>query len=75
LTWESSSDEDGTIANYIIYISGADDNYSVYSTVTSTSANITGLSPDTSYFFKISAVDNRNDTSEQSEALSVTTLQ
>lgn len=75
LTWESSTDEDGTIANYIIYISDDDDIYSIYSTVTSTSANITGLLSDTTYYFKISAVDNRNDISEQSEPLSITTLQ
>ena len=75
LTWESSVDEDGTIANYIIYISDDDDNYSIYSTVTSTSENITGLSSNTTYYFKVTAVDNRNDISEQSETLSITTLQ
>jgi hypothetical protein len=75
LTWDASSDQDGNIVNYIIYISGDDENYSVYSTVTTTFANITGLSSNTTYFFKISAVDNRNDTSELSEAFSITTLQ
>ncbi|RJP79441.1 MAG: fibronectin type III domain-containing protein [Desulfobacteraceae bacterium] len=74
LTWDNSVDDDGTILNYIVYISSDDETYSIYSTVTSNSANITGLPSQTTYFFKISAVDNQGESSSQSDAISVTTL-
>jgi hypothetical protein len=75
LTWDASVYEDGSFANYIVFISGDNETFSTYSTVSTTTVNITGLPSETTYFFKISAVDNQNAQSEQSEALSVTTTQ
>ena len=74
LSWDSASDEDGTIAGYIVYISNDDETYTTESTVTSTSARITGLNSQTVYFFKVSAVDDQDEESQQSDAVSVTTL-
>ena len=74
LSWDSASDDDGAIAGYRVYISPDDDNYTTASTVTSTSASITGLDSQAVYFFKVSAIDNQDEESQWSDAVSVTTL-
>lgn len=67
LTWIASSDNIGVVG-YKIY----QDN--VYmKTVTQTTSIITGLSLNTLYLFKVSAIDAANNESEKSNSISVTT--
>ena len=76
LSWTASSDPAGTncpgsgVAKYEVYLDG-----SLKTSVTSgTSTTITGLSSGTTYSVKIRAVDNANNASAFTSAISVTTV-
>ncbi|MEO1054584.1 MAG: S8 family serine peptidase [Bacteroidota bacterium] len=67
LTWNASTDNVG-VTGYDVYEGGSN-----LGTVTSTTANITGLVASTSYSFTVVAKDAAGNESAQSSALSVTT--
>ncbi|MBJ7471985.1 MAG: fibronectin type III domain-containing protein [Solirubrobacteraceae bacterium] len=58
LSWAAATDPDGTVAGYNVYRDSAR-----VATVFGTSYNVTGLSPDTEYSFKVEAVDDDGATS------------
>ncbi len=67
LSWSASSDNVG-VTEYQVLQNG-----SVLGTVTGTSANVTGLTPATTYTFTVKAVDAAGNVSAASNAISVTT--
>ena len=67
LSWNASTDNIGVTA-YLVYRNG-----SLVNTVTGTSANITGLSPATTYSMTVRARDAANNISNASNVLNVTT--
>ena len=68
LTWNASTDNVG-VTGYDVY-----QGTTVLGTVTSTSANITGLTASTSYTFSVKAKDAAGNISSTSNSVSVTTL-
>lgn len=68
LSWEPASDDFG-VSGYIIYQDGE----SILST-TSTAYQVTGLTPQTTYRYKVSAFDGENNESNQSLGVSALTL-
>ncbi|MGA1824543.1 MAG: fibronectin type III domain-containing protein [bacterium] len=68
ITWNASSDSDSGIAGYYIYRDGEQ----IDSSTTRSYAD-TGLTPETTYSYKISAYDNALNESAQSAAASATT--
>jgi trimeric autotransporter adhesin len=69
LTWTASTDNVG-VAGYNVYADG-----SVITTVPSTTANVTGLTPNTTYLFTVKAFDAANNESAASNSVYVTTLE
>lgn len=69
LTWTASTDNVG-VAGYNVYADG-----SVITTVPSTTANVTGLTPSTTYLFTVKAFDAANNESAASNSVYVTTLE
>ncbi|RBQ21893.1 glycoside hydrolase [Spongiactinospora rosea] len=67
LAWNASTDDKG-IKNYDVLRDGA-----VVTTVTGTTANVTGLTPETTYSFTVRARDTADQLSPVSTALSVKT--
>ncbi|QWF83942.1 glycosyl hydrolase family 18 protein [Amycolatopsis sp. CA-230715] len=67
LTWTASTDNTGVVA-YDVYRDGT-----LATTVTGTSAKVTGLAPSTRYSFTVRARDGYDNASPASAALSVTT--
>ncbi|MEV0607065.1 cellulase family glycosylhydrolase [Polymorphospora rubra] len=67
LAWNASTDNVG-VTGYDVYRGGA-----IATTVTGTSATISGLNPSTSYAFSVRARDAAGNTSAQTGALNVTT--
>ncbi|MBL85353.1 MAG: hypothetical protein CMO82_01700 [Winogradskyella sp.] len=68
LSWNASSDNVG-VTGYEVFSNG-----SSIGTVTSTSANITGLSESTTYSFYVTAFDAEGNVSSASNTINVTTL-
>ncbi|TWP43383.1 chitinase [Lentzea tibetensis] len=68
LTWNASSPGSLPVAGYEVYNGSA-----VAASVTTTSATVTGLNPNTAYTFTVKAKDTRGTLSAASTALSVTT--
>lgn len=68
LSWSASTDNVG-VTGYAIY----QDNVFIL-TVVGTSANITGLSAETTYSFAVTALDEANNESAQSNSVTATTL-
>ncbi len=68
LSWNASSDNVG-VTEYQVLQNG-----SVLGTVTATSANVTGLTPATTYTYTVKAVDAAGNVSAASNAINVTTL-
>lgn len=68
LSWTASTDNVGVTA-YDVYMNGT-----LYSTETTTTANITGLTAETTYSFYVKAKDAAGNVSSASNALSITTL-
>jgi bacillolysin len=68
LSWTASTDNVG-VAGYEVFMNGAS-----YSSVTGTTANITGLTESTTYSFYVVAEDEAGNVSPQSSTLNVTTL-
>ncbi|MQY04782.1 fibronectin type III domain-containing protein [Actinomadura macrotermitis] len=71
LTWGASTDADGDLAGYDVL--GADGKVLVSTDAATTTATITGLSPDTGYTFTVRARDKAGNFSAASEAVNVTT--
>jgi chitodextrinase len=70
LTWSASIDTGGSgLAGYRVFRSGT-----LVATVTTTSFTNTGLTANTTYRYRVAAVDNAGNQSSQSGQLSVTTL-
>jgi len=69
ISWSPSTDSDGNLAGYKIYRSGL----STPMTSSSTSFSDTGLSPSTSYSYKISAYDAAGAESTKTSSISATT--
>lgn len=67
VSWNASSDNVG-VTGYNVYLNGSN-----IGTVTGTTANVTGLSPSTTYSVRVSAVDAASNESAQSSAITVTT--
>ncbi|WP_333596720.1 endonuclease [Chryseobacterium flavum] len=67
LTWNASTDNVG-VSSYAVYMNG-----SLKTTVSSTSATITGLTPSTTYSFYVVAKDAAGNSSSNSSAISGTT--
>ncbi|MBL0740468.1 fibronectin type III domain-containing protein [Chryseolinea lacunae] len=67
LSWTASTDNIG-VAGYEVYRNGT-----LYSTVTTTTASVTGLTASTAYTFKVRAKDAANNFSAFTSDLSVTT--
>ena len=67
LAWNASTDANG-IAGYDVHVGGA-----LRTSVTGTTANVTGLSPLTSYTFTVRARDGYDNQSAASNAVTVTT--
>ncbi len=67
LTWDASTDNVG-VTGYDVYLGGSN-----LGTVTSATANITGLAANTTYSFQVKAKDAASNESGFSSALSVTT--
>lgn len=73
LAWTASTDDESGVKNYVVsYASPGAASQSV--TVTGPSATISGLEPNTSYTFSVSAVDNAGNQSANSASLTTTTL-
>lgn len=68
LNWSASTDNVG-VTGYQIFQGSSN-----IGTVTGTSANITGMTPDTAYTFYVKAVDEAGNVSAASNTVSVTTL-
>jgi len=68
LTWNASTDNVGVIAYQIF--NGA----TFYTSTTNTSISLTSLLPNTTYSFTVKALDAAGNTSEDSNSVSVTTL-
>ena len=68
LTWTAATDDKG-ISGYDVYRNGTK-----VSTVTTPSATISGLTPETSYQFKVQAVDTKPQTGPFSQEITVKTL-
>ena len=68
LTWSASTDDKG-ITGYDVYRDGTK-----VTTVTGTSATITGLTADTSYTFKVQAIDTKPQAGPFSDEITVKTL-
>ncbi|MFI6319467.1 glycosyl hydrolase family 18 protein, partial [Nonomuraea sp. NPDC050556] len=68
LAWNASTDNSGTIKEYRVY-EGA----TVVKTATGTSTQITGLSPNTSHTYTVTAVDPSNNESDKSASVTATT--
>jgi chitodextrinase len=68
LTWDASTDDRGAVAGYHVYLNGV-----ILGTTTSTSFSHTGLSPNTTYAYRVSAYDPVPNESARSDPLSVTT--
>jgi len=68
LAWTASTDSAGRVAGYTIYRNGAE-----VGTAVGTSYNDTGLSPDTTYTYTVSAYDASGNQSAQSTPVSATT--
>ena len=68
ISWTASSDN-VAVTGYDVYLNG-----SLYSSPTSASASITGLSPYTDYALTVRAKDAAGNNSAQSSALNITTL-
>ncbi len=68
LSWNASTDNVG-VTGYNVYLGG-----SSIGQVAGTAANITGLSPATTYSFYVTAVDAAGNESGQSNTVNVTTL-
>ena len=67
LTWNASTDQEGTITGYDVYRNGIK-----VTTVSGTSFNDTGLTPSTQYAYTVDATDGTN-TSAQSAPVDATT--
>ncbi|GLZ31456.1 chitinase [Lentzea sp. NBRC 105346] len=67
LAWNASTDNKG-VANYDVYVGSA-----VKTTVTGTTATVTGLAPSTAYTFTVRARDLYDNVSTPSNAITVTT--
>ncbi len=74
LTWEPSSDDDGHVIGYIIYISDDGNTYSSLEQTNKTSYIVPYLHPSSTYYCKVAAVDNDNTESDLSEPVIVNTL-
>ena len=73
LNWDASTDNSGTVAGYKIY---DDSDNSLMDTVTgSTSTTISGLSPNTSYTFYVTAYDAAGNESNASDTATGTTTE
>ncbi|MFI6319468.1 carbohydrate-binding protein, partial [Nonomuraea sp. NPDC050556] len=68
LAWNASTDNSGTIKEYRVY-----EGTTVVKTVTGTSTQITGLSPNTSHTYTVTAVDPSNNESDKSASVTATT--
>ena len=68
LTWTASTDNEG-VTGYDVYQGN-----SIIKTVTNTSYTASGLTPNTTYQFRIKAKDQAGNTSDFSNSVSVTTL-
>jgi hypothetical protein len=68
LSWNASTDNVG-VTGYNVYVDGGN-----IGTVTGTAANITGLSPSTTYAMQVTAVDAAGNESGGSNVVNVTTL-
>ena len=68
LTWNASTDNVG-VTGYNVYRNGV-----LWGTTTTTSANITGLQPSTTYSFYVTARDAANNISSSSNTVQATTL-
>ena len=70
LTWSASTDTGGSgLAGYRVFRNGT-----LVATVTTTSFTNTGLTANTTYRYRVAAIDNAGNQSSQSGQLSVTTL-
>ncbi|MBF6593966.1 MAG: fibronectin type III domain-containing protein [Thermaceae bacterium] len=71
LSWSAASDNSGTIAFYDVYANGSKITSVLGSTL---SANVVGLTPNTSYSFTVKALDPSGNASVASNAVAVTTI-
>jgi chitinase len=68
LAWDAATPGSLPLAGYAVY-----QGTSLFTTVTSTNATVTGLNPNTAYTFTVKAKDSKGNLSPASNALSVTT--
>lgn len=79
LSWTASTDtgpaneRSSGVASYKVYRSTDDVTYSLRTTVATTSYSDTGLTAETTYYYKVSAVDGASNESAQSSAARATT--